>query len=616
MDALPADLGQSDIAIVITASRLPGGEEAASSTTIDAERVERLGAPLAVDYLRLAPSVAVATSGPSGSLAEVRIRGAEANHTLLFVDGIRANDPAAGNIPRFELLNADIAGRIAVVRGPQSALWGSEAIGGVVAVDGDALGADRASVGAEAGSFGFGRASASGSLVRGDVGVAGAVAHQQAEGIDAVGSGGDRDGYRNSALRGLVRWQASEAVRLTVNGFHIAGRGQFDGFDPDTYLRADTSDQSRNRLTAGRVALAVGGGEDRWSGSLSASLLGSRNVNELAGVEQNWTQGQRLALDGQVNTRLTTGSVEHRFALAMGATRETFEADDTAFGGFTRQDRSRAHQSVTGEWRATWATWLETDVAVRRDIFNRFKDATSLRAAATVRPSDLLTLGLAYGEGIAQPSFFDLYGFFPGSFVGNPALKPERSRGWEASARLARAGWSLTLVGYRQRLKDEIVETFDFNTYLSSVLNSPGTSRRQGVEIEGAWAVAPWLRLSATYAWLDADQPGVDGRTRELRRPKHSGSVEADGAAGRWSYGASVAYVGARRDTDFDLFPAETVTLGSYWLAGARVEYRVHPRLALHARVANAFDDDYQDVVGYRTEGRSVFGGLRVDLGR
>ncbi len=616
MDALPADFGPSDIAIVITASRLPSGEEAPSSSVIDAERIQRLGAPLAVDYLRLAPSLAVASSGPSGSLAEVRIRGAEANHTLLFVDGIRANDPAGGNTPRFELLNADIAGRIVVVRGPQSALWGSEAIGGVIAVDGDALGADRAIAGAETGSFGFGRAFASGSLVRGDVGVAGAVAHQRAEGIDAVGSGGDRDGYRNSALRGLVRWQASAAAQLTVNGFHMAGRSQFDGFDPATFLRADTADESRNRLTAGRLALDVGSGEDRWSGSLSASLLGSRNVNDLAGVEQNWTQGQRLALDGQVNTRLTTGSVEHRLALALGATRETFEANDTAFGGFTRQDRSRAHQSVTGEWRANWTEWLETDVAVRRDIFNRFKDATSLRAAATVRPNQLLTLGLAYGEGIAQPSFFDLYGFLPGSFVGNSALKPERSRGWEASARLAMGGWSLTLLGFRQRLKDEIVETFDFDTFLSSVVNSAGKSRRQGVEIEGAWAMAPWLRLSATYAWLDADQPGFAGRTRELRRPRHSGSVAADGTAGKWSYGASVAYVGARRDTDFDLFPAETVTLRSYWLAGARVDYCLHPRLAVHVRVANAFDATYEDVVGHRTEGRSVVGGFRVDLGR
>ena len=134
MPALPIDTDQ----IVITASRAPEQEAQtpASVTIIDRERIEHLGEPLAPALLRLTPSVAVTTLGGSGLLTEVRIRGSEANHTLLFIDGIRANDPASGNTPRFELLNADLISRIEVVRGPQSALWGSEAIGGVIAVNG------------------------------------------------------------------------------------------------------------------------------------------------------------------------------------------------------------------------------------------------------------------------------------------------------------------------------------------------------------------------------------------------------------------------------------------------------------------------------------------------
>ena len=134
MPALPIDTDQ----IVITASRAPESEAQtpASVTIIDQQRIERLDEPLISTLLRLTPSAAVATSGPAGALTEVRIRGAEANHTLLFVDGIKIDDPASGDTPRYEILNADLASRIEVVRGPQSALWGSEAIGGVIAVNG------------------------------------------------------------------------------------------------------------------------------------------------------------------------------------------------------------------------------------------------------------------------------------------------------------------------------------------------------------------------------------------------------------------------------------------------------------------------------------------------
>ena len=124
--------------IVVTASRAPEkkSKTAASATVIDKKTIERLGEPSIASFIRLTPSAAVEVSGPAGSLTEVRIRGAEANHTLLFIDGIRANDPAAGDAPRFELLNADIVSRLEVVRGPQSALWGSDAIGGVISVNG------------------------------------------------------------------------------------------------------------------------------------------------------------------------------------------------------------------------------------------------------------------------------------------------------------------------------------------------------------------------------------------------------------------------------------------------------------------------------------------------
>jgi vitamin B12 transporter len=605
VDTTPIQSGQ----IVITASRIPQSEAQApaSVTVIDSQEIERLDEPLVINLLRLTPSAAVTSIGPAGSLTEVRIRGSEANHSLLFVDGIRINDPASGDAPRFELLNADLASRIEVVRGPQSALWGSDAIGGVIAVNGldDASGQ---SASAEAGSFGFARASASAGLARKGASLAGALGWQRATGIDSFGApSGDKDGYRN--LSGRVRGTVAiePAVQLGAAALALTGESEFDGYDPVTFEHRDTLDSSRNRLAAGRVWADLRSDSSPWSGHVGASLLGSSNRNELAGEPLNRTRGSRRTFDAQAARAFATGTVRHQLILAAEAEHESFAARDIVFGGFTDQDRTRNHNAVTAEWRASTAAFTG-DLAIRRDMFNRFKDATSLRASALAELGSGLALTGAYAEGIAQPTFFDLYGFFPGNFSGNPSLKPESSRGFEASLRLRQGPFAGSLTAYRQRLHDEIVDITDPATFLQTTVNRAGSSRRSGVEAEAVWSIGNKLRLSANYAFLHATEP--DGSV-ELRRPKHRGSVAADGAVGRWSYGASVAYVGAHLDRS-DNYPFGLVRLRSYWLAGARLGYAWRPGLELYARGSNLLNAHYEDSAGYRTEGRGLFLGIRL----
>ncbi|HEX6740652.1 MAG TPA: TonB-dependent receptor [Sphingomicrobium sp.] len=605
MPVTPLDTDQ----IVITASRAPEDQARtpASLVIIDQRRIERLDEPLVSALLRLTPSAAVATSGPGGSLTEVRIRGAEANHSLLFVDGIKIDDPASGDTPRFEILNADLASRIEVVRGPQSALWGSEAIGGVIAVNGidDAPGA-RAS--AEAGSFGFVRANASGSLANSKAGIAAAVGYQRSAGINSVAGPGDKDGYHNLSGRLRGTWRPAANVELGGSALGLTGRTQFDGFDLFTGAHTDTLDSSRNRLGAGRLWARIGTDESPWRGQLSGTLLGSSNKNDLADVQQNRTRGTRRILAAQLERRLVTGALSHRLIVAAETERETFHARDTAFGGFTNQDRSRRHESLTAEWRADGGR-ITGDIAIRHDRFNRFRDATSVRASLLGRLGGGFSLAGAYAEGIAQPTFFDLYGFFPGLYVGNPDLKPESSGGFELSLRYRRGPLDASLTGYRQRLHDEIISNASF----TSALNADSTSRRSGIEATFGWTIRDELRLSANYAYLRATQlDAISGRQRiETRRPKHSGSVTADGASGRFSYGASFAYVGRHIDNR-DTFPFDRVALSSYWLADARVAFAVRPGIELFARGSNLLDQRYQDVFSYRTEGRGLFAGIRL----
>lgn len=613
MPVLPIDTDQ----IVITASRAPETEAQTptSVTIIDQTRIQRLDEPIVTSLIRLTPSAAVATSGPLGSLTEIRIRGAEANHTLVFVDGIKINDPASGDTPRLEIFNADLASRIEVVRGPQSALWGSEAIGGVIAINGidDAPG-DSAS--AEGGSFGFARASASASLVTRTASLAGAIGLQRATGVDSFNGHGDKDGFDNFAGRVRGSWGVAPGVQLGVAAFDLMGHSEFDGFDPLTGIHEDTLDNTKNSLAAGRVWANFGSEKSGLSGTLAASLLDSSNRNFLANEEINRTSGSRWNGEAQAQYRFTTGAIANTAIVALEHEAEHFHARDTVFGGASDQDRRRTHDSVTAEWRSE-AGPVVGDVAVRRDIFSSFADATTLRASALVDVGRGFSVTGSYSEGIAPPTFFDLFGFFPGSFVGNPSLKPESSRGFEASLRYQKGRFNAALTTYQQQLHNEIVDVFDPNTFLSSTINRSATSHRWGLEAELGWSISERVRVSANYAFLHATQPDatVPGQVREVRRPKHSGSIAADGSAGSFSYGASIAYVGKRTDNDFDVFPSRVVTLHPYWLAGARVGYKLRRGLELFARGSNLLNQHFEDVFGSRTEGRAIYAGLKVSFG-
>jgi vitamin B12 transporter len=606
---------QADPDIVVTAAREPVAQAnaPASLTVLDEDEIEVLDLPAASDLLRLTPGVSVSTTGPRGTQTQLRIRGAEANHTLLFIDGIRFNDPAAGNEARFELLTSDLLSRIEVVRGPQSALWGSEALGGVIAVDTANPFRTTGFAGqAEYGSLDSARLSGGYAARIGDVGISAGLGWQRSDGIDSFGGGGERDGFENLAATLRVEARPSNQIRIGAVGYWTEGTSEYDGFDPVFFTRADTLDETRNRIGAAR-AYAVGDWGD-WSARAEASYLDSANRNRLDGAPLNSTFGDRLTIGGQVARRFGG----HTFIAAIDHQNEDFRARDTQYSGGTDQDRSRKLTAFVGEWRAEWSPAIVTDLAVRHDDFSAFADETTFRASVLVRPGGGFTLHATYGEGIAQPSFYDLYGFFPGSFVGNPDLTPETSRGWEAGIRWENAQFSVGITGFTNRLRNEIVDTFDNVTFLSGTANADGRSKRDGIELSASWRHAAWLNLEANYTWLDATEQRVAGtaQVREVRRPRSTANLAAWGDAGRFSWGASLAYVGARRDTDFDLFPAAVVRLDDYALASLRIGYRILPQLELYARVENGFDADYQDVVGYNTPGRTVYAGLRVALGR
>jgi vitamin B12 transporter len=616
--AIPA--GEAEIVVTANKANEETFPEASTPVRTEPGLAEAVGLPMVTDVLRIVPGVSVAAAGPRGSQTQVRLRGAEANHTLLVIDGIRFNDPAAGNEARFELLPTDLLDRITIILGPNSALWGSEAIGGVVdaethdsTVRGAGLGAR-----AEYGSLDSGRASAWLGARAGKVSMSATGAWLSSDGIDAFAPGGERDGFDNRSASAKIVFTPVESTRyggdsleLGLVGHAIAGRSEYDGLDPATFLHAETLDETRNRIEAVRGwARGEHGG---WTLKLDTSLLASANRNLIAGDPLNRTFGRRFTATAQLAKQLG----RHLFTAAIDHQAEHFRARDQIYFGATDQDRSRDLTALVGQWHADWTKALATDLAVRRDRFSAFADATTFRAGVMVKPVADLSLYASYAEGIAQPTFYDLYGFFPGSFAGNSALKPERSTGWQVGANFVRGRYDLAVSVFTARLKDEIVDVFDPATFRSTTANATGTSRRRGFEARGQLRLSRAANLFLSYTWLDATEQQVAGGllVREVRRPRHSAGFGGHGEAGRFTWGATLAWSGARRDIDFDLFPAQPVRLGSYFLASAQLGWRVSRRIEAYVRAENAFDARYQDVVGYRTAGRTAYAGLRVRLG-
>jgi vitamin B12 transporter len=600
--------------IVVTASREPVDiqSSAISASVLDRSVLDALALPATSDVLRLIPSISVATSGPRGSQTQLRIRGAEANHSLVFVDGVRFNDPAAGNEARFELLMSDPLSRLEVVRGPQSALWGSEALGGVIAAEtADPFAVSGLSAMGEYGGLDTSRASLQLASRVGDLGVSGSGSWIRSDGIDSFGAGGERDGFENRMANLKLVLRPNGIGEIGVVGHWVEGESEFDGFDPVTFRRADTLDSTRNRIGAIR-----GWARTEAHGfvvSFDGSYLASANRNRLDRDPLNSSFGQRFTLGGQVSKHLAG----HRLTAAVEHEAEGFRARDQIFFGGTDQDRSRELTALVGQWRAEWSNALVTDVALRHDSFSAFRNATTLRASILLRPSAAWALHASYGEGIAQPTFFDLFGFFPGSFAGNPVLRPESSNGWEVGVRLRRGEAAFGITGFSNRLSDEIVDTFDPATFVSSTDNAAGKSRRRGVEAEASYSFGDLAALSLNYTYVDAQERQVAGSAvvREVRRPRHSANAVLTGASGPLNWGASIAFVGKRSDTDFDTFPARRVTLEDYALASLRIGYRVTPSLEAYGRIENGFDAEYQDVLGYEVAGRTVYAGLRLRLG-
>jgi len=577
---------------VTSATRTPLAVTRAGSAidTISADELARMQLTSFSGALRGLPGTPAFASGARGAVTSLFLRGTNSNQTLFLVDGIRFNDPNTDYAVALGGLNTGAGDRLEIARGPQSTLYGSEAVGGVVALRSQrGRGPARGAVAAEAGAFGT---------------VQGALNAQAGNDTSAwtfSAAGGRTDNARpnNSfdsatyTLRVDRKISAALSVGATWRGFVATYGDPGDRFTNDP----DNEERESNQLatvfadfthTPDLTSHAVLGGQDRRFVSENPGSFGTQTT-----VVKN----RRAVLDWQSTW---TAGAQHR--VTGGLTAELNAARNTGFGDINRRQRWLAF-FAQDEWTPAPNVFLTA--GLRRDDFDTFGQATTGRVTAAWLTADShLKLRASYGTGFRAPSFLDLYGQ-SSFYVGNPDLKAEKARGWDAGVDyyLAANRGTLSATWFQTDLTNLI--TFDFASFPATVQNVE-RARTRGVELAAKLDLPAAVKLRLAYTYLDADN--LTQSTRLLRRPRHSGSLDAwHEFGGGFSAGIGVAFVAKRRDVDAATFA--TLDAENYTVARLYGAWQATPRLAVKVRLENLLDEKYEEVNGYPALGFGAFGG-------
>jgi vitamin B12 transporter len=621
--------------LVVTASPTPRAADAVAThvTVLDGADLRAQGVKRLDEALRDVPGLTVVQNGPMGSVTSVFMRGGESDYVLVLVDGVQVNQPGGGfDFSGLTLANIE---RIEVVRGPASALFGSDAVAGVVhVITRMGRGGPEASVSALGGSYGRmdWSAAVTGGGDRGGYSLS--LDHISTDGILPL-----NNAHRNTGLSGSFRFQPDDAttarisVRITDRVYHFPtdGSGQVADENSFTFTDATIASFSLDRRVSEVVDVHVllglsgsdGGTDDAPDGP--ADTLGYFGFTSLDHL-------RRANADVRANARFG------REVVTVGW--EVEEEKQRSFTESLSQFGASSGNSEYGRWNRAYYGHLTGDrgpvaynVGGRLEHNERFGTLVTWQAGAVAGiPGTRSTrLRASAGQGIKEPTFFENYA--TGFASGNADLDPERALSWEAGLDQTLAGGRVVLRGtyFHQSYRDLIQYTFVPPTPGGPNFLNVAAADAQGWEILGEarvgrleWtASATFLRTEVTDAGVD-EGPGaafVEGGSL-LRRPNREFALSLSydmGDGGRLSVGART--VGARDDRDFSTWPAQPVQLPRYTTLHLGGEVRVveaagrRPGFSITFRGENLTGAMYEEVLGFRAPGRAFYLGGRVETG-
>lgn len=588
--------------IVVTATRngVQRSQIPAAVTVITEEDISEKNSSTVADILKEIPGLDVAQQGGPGKTTSVFIRGAESRHTLVLIDGIRVNSPTTGGFD-FADLNVNDIERIEIIRSPLSTLYGSDAIGGVIQIFTKKAHTSSGSMSFESGSYDTEREDVSTSLKKERYDLNITASHLKTEGFSASKAGNEKDGYKNTTVASHFGMTAGATGRLDLTANLTESRTDLDGFNVD-----DPNYQQQRQWTL--LGLSYNSGiTGGWSQRLSLSSSDEEFV--YSDDDTPWNRGRFNTVvktaEWQNNIHSSDGN-----ELTFGYEWQQQQGDIQ--GGYNKRSSNNA---VYIQDQRGLKSPLQVLAGLRWDNSSIYESAFTYRTGVSHTPSDGIKWYAQYGTGFKGPNLNDL--FWPEDLfsMGNPNLKPEKSKGWEVGTEQIISGTMSVSLSYYNNMYDDMIQWIP-NASLKYQPQNRRNASSNGVETNIVWQPSQLIRIDGNYSYNDTEDS--ESHFYLQRRPLNKyGIVLLVNPAGVMRMNINIYHSGRRvewADADFDGKPDKQNMMSAYTKVDMGGSYNISTTMEIFFRIENLFNVKYEEAIGYNTAGFSSYGGVKITL--
>lgn len=611
--------------IVVVATRSPQSIDKIgnSVTVLNEQAIQESQIANVSELLATTPGVTFSRNGGPGNSTSVNIRGANSDHTVVLIDGVVLNDPSlvGGNIDFGNLLIGDIS-RIEILRGAQSTLYGSQAIGGVIDIittdPHPGLGVDGQ---AEFGSLesGLAKGGVGGKFDNWSFRLGGSYySTQSVPDLDTRYGGTIKDPFHDTAISGRATYDFTSDLQLDLRAYWTDSRNYYDGFPPPNYVLANSTQYQTTRQLVDYSGLNF----DLFGGQLKNRVAYQYTTTKRADFDASGTPvTQTDSYRGNNNRAEYQGAwaIAQGYQAVFGLQQEKSWIDTTPYAP-AHADTGQTSEYVQFQGEVT--NGLTLTAGERHDHYDSFGQHYTGQLAAAWALHSSTILRASWSQGYKAPSLYQLY-----SPYGNTSLNPEESTGGDAGVEqhLWENRLTLSATYFLTRFKNLIAFDSCPGSLLCDTLGQAGgyyanlnRANASGVELQASASLTSALVISANYSHIKTidETPGsLTYGQQAYHRPKDAANASVSYA---WPHGVNTTvaarFSGYSLDENFNVYPTETIRLGSYTLLDLRIAYSVNDTLEVYGRIDNATNKYYETIFQYGTWGRTAFVGLRAKL--